>query len=282
MGKSNFTYQRVGDSKVDLAMQQVSAGFARVDQPNPLNVVQVNKPAYQATGSEDVIVVNQSGRVTLPTPLSGWTVTIVQGAKAQTVSITTVSPSVAFDGDTPGVVTLTEPFASAQVTTDGVAYYVVGGSASGPVIPPIPPFPPIPPQPVLPPGPPVTAGSLQFPFSFGTQNTIISTSDGVEHVAQQYQFPGNKMAPGLLAFVGAAQGSSTSGTGTLRVYIGGTDSVVDGTLIATFTATTTGFTQTEQALFFLNPGTLAYLKVTLQSSGAGQKTTFKNGSATIR
>lgn len=281
MAKSNYTYQRVGDAKIDQAMQLVSSAFARVDQPTPLVVVQVDKATYSAVGNEDVIVVNRSGRVTLPSPTAGWVVTIVQGAKAQTVSITTVSASVAFDGDIPGVVTLTEPFASARVVTDGKAYYVVGGSAAGPVIPPIPPFPPIPPQPVPPPGPPVVASS-QFPFSFGTQSTIISASDGAEHVAQQYQFPGDRMPNGLLAFVGAAQGASTAGTGTLRVYIGGTDGGVDGTLIATFTATTTGFTQTEQALFFLNPGTLAYLKVTLQSSGAGQKTTFKNGSATIR
>lgn len=282
MAKSNFTYQRTGNHAVDLAMQLVNTAFQRVDQPVPLNVVQVNSATYQATGSEDVIVVNRSGRVSLPTPITGWRFTVVQGGAAKTVSITTVSPDVAFDGDTPGVVTLTEPYASAEIVTDGVAYYVVGGSAAGPVIPPIPPFPPIPPQPVPPPGPPQTVGSLQFPFSFGTQNTIISASDGAEHVAQQYQFPGDKMPLGLLSFVGAAQGQSTSGTGTLRIYVGGTDGGVDGTLVATFTAPTTGFTQTEQAIFFLNPGILAYLKITLQSSGAGQKTTFKNGSATIR
>ena len=277
MAKSNFVYQRVGDHAIDLAMQQVQSAFRLVDQRTPLNVVQVNQATYTAGGTEDVIVVNRSGRVMLPTPVSGWTVTIVQGAKAQTVSITTVSASVAFDGDTPGMVTLTEPSASAQVTTDGVAYYVVGGSAAGPVIPPIPPFPPI-----VPPGPPVAASAMQFPFSFGVQNTIISSSDGAEHVSQQYQFPGDQLPPGLLAFVGACQGTDTAGTGTLRVRVGGTDGGVDGTVVATFTASTTGFTQSEVALFFTNPGILTYLKITLQSSGAGQKTTFKNGSATIR
>lgn len=282
MAKSNFTYQRVGDAKIDLALQNVSSAFARVDQATPLVVVQVDKSTYAAVGNEDVIVVNRSGRVTLPTPTTGWVVTVVQGAKAQTVSITTASASVAFDGDTPGVVTLTEPFASARVLTDGKAYYVVGGSAAGPVIPPIPPFPPISPQPVPPPGPPVVAATMQFPFSFGTQNTIISQTDGDEHVAQQYQFPGDRLPNGLLAFVGAAQGQSTAGTGTLNVRLGGTDGGVDGAVIASFDATTTGFTQSEQALFFLNPGILAYLKITLQSSGAGQETTFKNGSATIR
>ncbi len=282
MGKSGFTYQRVGNGPVDLAMQQVSTAFARLDQAEPLNVVQVDKPAYAATGSEDVIVVNRSGRVTLPTPVTGWTVTIVAGAKAQTVSITTASPSVPLDGDTPGVVTLSAPFDSARIVTDGASYYVVGGSVV-PVIPPIPPFPPIPP--VIPPGPPMpplATSSMQFGFSFGVQNVLTSTNDGVEHVSQQYQFPGDNLAAGLLAFVGAAQGSSTSGTGTLRVRVGGTDGGVDGTVIATLTVTTAGFTQTEQALFFSNPGTLAYIKITLQSSGAGQKTTFKNGSATIR
>ena len=282
MSKSNFTYQRVGNGPVDLAMQQVQAAFQRLDQATPLNVVQVNATTYTAMGNEDIIVVNQSGRVTLPTPVTGWTVTIVQGARAKTVSITTVAPNVPLDGDAPGVVTLTEPFASAQVTTDGTAYYVVGGSAAGPVIPPIPPFPPIvPPSPD--PGPtPVPAATLQFPFSFGTQNTIISQSDGAEHVSQQYQFPGDQLPPGLLALVGSVQGQSTSGTGTLAIRIGGTDGGVDGTVVATFSALTTGFTQSEQALFFVNPGILTYLKITLQSSGAGQKTTFKNGTAVIR
>jgi hypothetical protein len=265
-------------------MQQVQAAFARVDQRAPLNVVQVNTQGYTALGTEDIIVVNRSGRVTLPTPVAGWTVTVVVGAKAQTVSVTTASPSVALDGDTPGVVTLTEPFASAQVTTDGVAYYVVGGSAAGPVIPPIPPFPPIgPPSPA--PGPtPVPATTAQFPFQFGLQSTLISNSDGNEHVAggAQFNFPGDQLAVGLLALVGACQGSSTSGTGTLRVRVGGTDGGVDGTVVASFTASTTGFTQSEQALFFLNPGILTYLKITLQSSGAGQQTTFKNGVATVR
>jgi hypothetical protein len=283
MGKSNFTYQRTGNQPVDLAMQLVAQAFARVDQTPQLNVVQVNVGTYAANGSEDIIVVNRSGRVSLPSPTTGWTVTIVQGGKAQTVSITTASPSVPFDGDTPGVVTLSEPYSSAQVTTDGAAYYVVGGSAAGPVIPPIPPFPPIPPQPVPPPGPPVPAtATTQWPFQFGLQNTLISTPDGVEHVAEQFPFPGDQLPAGLLALVCACQGQSTSGTGTLRVRVGGTDGGVDGAVVATFTAATSGFTQAEVAQFFSNPGILTYLKVTTQGSGAGQKTTFKNGVATVR
>lgn len=279
--KSDFVYQRVGHQAVDLAMQQVSSAFARLDQHQGLNVVQVNAPTYAAVGNEDVIVVNRSGRVTLPTPVDGWIVTILASSKAQTVSITTVSPTVPFDGDTPGVVTL-GALDSARVVTDGKAYYVVGGSAAAPVIPPIPPFPPVvPPSPAPGPVPPVPAG-LQVSFPFGVQNTLISTSDGIEHVAAQFQFPGDKLPAGLLMFVGSCQGSSTSGTGTLRVYVGGTDSTVDGVLIGSFTASTTGFTQAEQALLFANPGILTYIKFTTQSSGAGQKTTFKNGSATVR
>ncbi len=279
--KSDFTYQRVGHPAVDLAMQQVSSAFARLDQHQGLTVVQVNAPTYAAVGNEDVIVVNRSGRVTLPTPVDGWIVTIVAGTKAQTVSITTVSPTVPFDGDTPGVVTL-GALDSARVVTDGKAYYLVGGSAAAPTIPPIPPFPPVvPPAPAPGPVPPSPPG-MQVSFPFGVQNTLISSNDGLERVQAQFQFPGDQLPPGLLMFVGSCQGSSTSGAGTLRVYVGGTDGLVDGALIASFTASTTGFTQTEQALLFANPGILTYIKFTLRSSGAGQKTTFKNGSATIR
>lgn len=154
MAKANFTYQRVGDAKIDLAMQQVSQAFARVDQADVMIVAEINQAMYSAAGNESLIVANRTCKITLPTPTGLWSVTIVQGSKANSVTVTTASATVALDGSTPGSVTLSEVATSVQIVTDGTAYYVVASPAQEPTPPsPPPPGPPFGP-PVGPPGPP--------------------------------------------------------------------------------------------------------------------------------
>ena len=271
--KANFTYVRVGDPNVDLAMQQVSQAFARLDQSSGLNVVQVNQSTYAAVGNEDEIVVNRTCKVTLPTPTIGWEVTIVQGQQAKSVTITTVSPNVLLDGDSPGTVTLSSPFSTAQIATDGTSYYTIGGSAAAPPIPPIPPFPPLPPIPPSPTPTPPSVTPWVAPVPYGGQNTYTSNTAGTEAWAAECIVDFTTAPPHVTAYLWF-EGEDTGSNGTVRVRIGGS-AYKNITASPGITVTVPNSTMTSQVVAVPMTVALGPQRVTLTTqSTSGQKLTI--------
>jgi hypothetical protein len=73
---------------------------------------------------------------------------------------------------------------------------------------------------------------------------------------------------------------SQSGTATVRLRLGGSDGVVDGTVVATLNATASSFVDANNSSTIANPNGLQRMKLTIQSSAAGQNAQVDRG-ATI-
>ena len=277
--RARFTYSRTGQPTVDRAFDQVGAAFARVDQPELLTVVKVSKLEYRAVGNEDLIVANRSCTIVLPAPSGPWHATIVQGGKAVSVKVTCVSSSVPIDGNAPGSVALDAAYSSASVFTDGTEYYVVGGTAAAPVIPPIPPFPPVVP-PVTPPTPvPVTAPWFA-PVNFG--GALVQDATGTEtwQGEELVDFTGS---PTSLTLYWWFQALSTSGTGTLRIRVGGSAyRALDGVILSAWPETSASMIGRSLQTSIAPLTGIKRVTLSAQSSGAGQKVQIQGMNAQFR
>jgi hypothetical protein len=263
---ANFTYDRTGLPPVDRALDKVALAFRRVDQSTALNVVAINQGGnYQATGLEDLIVVNRPCTIVLPTPTVGWFVRVVMVSKG-VVLITPASPTVALDGSTPGSIDLARPYETAEIASDGTAYYTVGGSAAAPVIPPIPPFPPVvPPGPVPPPATTVTPWFAPVAWS-GTGP--YNSSSGAETWAAE-SIVDFTQAPSLLTAWWWFESLSASGTATFRIRIGGTSQgALNGAVFAVFTETSSTLVPHTGQATGVAPAGMQRVTLSIQSSAA--------------
>ena len=116
---------------------------------------------------------------------------------------------------------------------------------------------------------------------FAPDSDEYASSTGTEEVASQYvvdfaDFTYSELAAKLTASV-----SSVSGTATIRIRIGGTDSVANGYVVAEGTVTTSSPALFLAAGLFTNPGALQFLKITIESSGAGINATMDHSCAFI-
>lgn len=132
-----------------------------------------------------------------------------------------------------------------------------------------------------PPGPTGPAGA-----SGGTQERTVEFDDESEVTGTTFEFADEHVhdfsgLPSSLTAQVAADVASSSGTGTWRIYIGGTSETLDGTLVATITATASGFVQKSASGAFTNPTGVSLIKVFGQASGAAETTSFRNASVTI-
>jgi hypothetical protein len=131
-----------------------------------------------------------------------------------------------------------------------------------------------------PPGPPGPGGSAQLTFNLNPNG--YGKDSGVEEVVDQIETNLGALAASV-TFELVAAVLSQSGTATFRLRLGGSDGVADGTIVATITATTGAFVLKNNSLTIANPTGLQRLKVTIQSSAAGQDAQIDRGaSLTIR
>src|SRR4051812_33230676 len=81
-------------------------------------------------------------------------------------------------------------------------------------------------------------GSAWWSTAIGRGDVLVSVTTGVEVIGLQLQLP-TAFPSFMLNFSGEA--SDTAGTGVLRVRLGGTVGLADGTVSATINVTSTGF-----------------------------------------
>lgn len=131
-----------------------------------------------------------------------------------------------------------------------------------------------------PPGPPGPGGGAQLTFNLNPNGYGDNT--GAETVQDQIDANLGTLG-GSITFELVAAVMSQSGTATFRIRLGGSDGLPDGTIVATITATTGAFTIKNNSSTIANPTGLQRLKVTIQSSGAGQDAQIDRGATlTIR
>lgn len=131
-----------------------------------------------------------------------------------------------------------------------------------------------------PPGPPGPGGGAQLTFNLNPNG--YGDSSGGETV--QDQIDANLGTLGAnITFELVAAVMSASGAATFRLRLGGSDGLPDGTIVATLSATTPAFTMKNNSSTIANPTGLQRLKVTVESSGAGQDAQIDRGATlTIR
>lgn len=131
-----------------------------------------------------------------------------------------------------------------------------------------------------PPGPPGPGGSASWSGSLNPNGYADNT--GAEVVVDHVDVNLGALASNItFELVGSVK--SQSGTATFRLRLGGSDGVADGTIVATITATSASFTQKNGGSPQTNPGGLQRLKITVQSSAAGQDAEMDSGgTVTIR
>lgn len=107
-------------------------------------------------------------------------------------------------------------------------------------------------------------------FSYGDDG--VSNSDGVETCVLPLErgLLFDPFAPSLAAIL-TGLCSSQSGTSIFRVRVGGTHGGVDGNVVSTLEVTSsTARLMSSPPRAFVNPRGLQYVKITVQSSAAGQ------------
>jgi hypothetical protein len=178
---------------------------------------------------------------------------LVLGVSAVTVQILSVN----------GVQQATTTPAPAA-TSGGTTIIVTGGTGSG----------------VGPPGPPGPGGGAQASITFG-DNVWSDDASGTENWVGQREVNMGSL-PGSITVEFVAQVRATSGTATFRLRLGGGDGAADGTVIATITTTSASFVEAVATATFSNPTGLKRLKVTIESSGAGETGEINGVTVTFR
>lgn len=199
---------------------------------------------------EKTIAISVTG--TTPT---GQPFTFVMSATAVTVALLAVN----------GAPVTQSPAGTAAptATAGGTTIIVEGGGGGVPV-----------------PGPPGPAGGAQLTFNLNPNG--YEDLSGAEAV--QDQIEANLAAlGGTIAIELVAACLSQSGTATVRLRLGGSDNVADGTIVATLSPSTPAFVMASNGSSIANPGGLQRLKLTIQSSAAGQDAQVNRGATiTIR
>lgn len=270
-----------GNVDLDRINQAVYEALLAIAPPPSFEALTVAKD-YGARGDEGVIHVDSSAgpvRITLPKPSATMPplvvkqvnfskspratfgpVTVVAAAAAKTIA---GQSSYALDLSGTGAVTF---------TSDGQQHWPGSAAGGNPPVNPAPPAPPPfvpPPRPPVPPVPP-PAATATATFSYGDDG--IEDSSGAEWCALPLQRSMN-LDPfaGSITFALTGNALSQSGTATFRVRVGGTDGGVDGDVVATLTASSpTPGIENSVAVFFANPRGNQFIKITVQSSAAGQ------------
>lgn len=112
---------------------------------------------------------------------------------------------------------------------------------------------------------------------------IMASNLGTEEVVFQWDGADfGALAVGTLTGELACSALSASGTATFRLRVGGTDGGVDGTTIATVTATSSGYLKKNGSGTFTNPTGLNFVKVTAQSSAGAVDARIKGPVVTFR
>ncbi len=131
-----------------------------------------------------------------------------------------------------------------------------------------------------PPGPPGPGGSASLTFNLNPNG--YEDASGAEVVADQIDANLGTLG-GTVTIELVASCLSQIGTATIRLRLGGSDNVADGTVVATLSPSTSSFVLANNASSVANPGGLQRLKLTIQSSAALQNAAVDRGSSiTIR
>lgn len=156
-----------------------------------------------------------------------------------------------------------QPATAAAAATGSTTVIIQGGSSE--------------PGPAGPPGP---AGSAQLTFNLNPNG--YGDNSGAEVVVDQIEANLGALG-GTVTIELVAAALSQSGTAAIRLRLGGSDNVADGTIVATLSPSTSSFVASNNNSTIANPGSLQRLKLTIQSSGAGQDALVqRGGSITIR
>ncbi|MES2339295.1 MAG: hypothetical protein V4537_14470 [Pseudomonadota bacterium] len=130
-----------------------------------------------------------------------------------------------------------------------------------------------------PPGPPGPGGSAQSTISFGDNVWLDDTGDEVWQGQREVNM---SSLPASITVEFVAQVRSTAGAATFRLYLGGGDGTVDGTLIATITSSNPSAEEKVATSTFVNPTGLKRLKVTIESSALGETAEISGVTVTFR
>ena len=271
-----------GDVELDRVNQAVYEALLAIAPPTAFEAVTVSKD-YAARGDEGVIHVDSSAgpvRVTLPRPSTSLPPLLVKQVNFSKSPRATFGPVTVVAADAAKTIAGASSYAldtsgtgSVTFTSDGQQHWPGSSAGGNPPVNPAPPAPPpfVPPVPPVPPAPPpVVLPNLPGTFSYG--NDSLDDATGTEVISLSLQRAIN-LDPygGSIVFTLTGNASSQSGTALFNVRVGGTDGGVDGAIVATLTATspTVGI-DTSVPVFFANPRGKQFVKITVQSSSAGQ------------
>lgn len=111
-----------------------------------------------------------------------------------------------------------------------------------------------------------------------------ASSSATEELITQFTFDFSTLPAGNISAIFAASVRVAGGaTGTFRLYLGGTDGAINGTLLATISTTAAAFeARTVTNASFANPTGVQLLKITGQTSSAGQDARIKGSTVTLR
>ena len=112
-----------------------------------------------------------------------------------------------------------------------------------------------------------------FSTAIGRGDTLSTTTSGVELVGLPFVLP--VVYPSFTIHFGG-QASDTGSNGIFRIRMGGTFGLTDGTEIARFTATTTGFQSYSATPNLITGNTSTLVQMTLQST-PGNTAKFRAG-----
>lgn len=119
-----------------------------------------------------------------------------------------------------------------------------------------------------------TSGGVSlFSTAIGRGDTLTTLTDGVELIGLSFVLP-VVYSSFTINFGGEASDSASDGI--FRVRLGGSYGVTNGTEIARFTATSTGFQPYSSPPFLVTGNTSTLIQMTLQST-VGHKAQFKGG-----
>jgi len=157
-----------------------------------------------------------------------------------------------------------QPAAPAPAPTTGGTTVIIEGGSSVPG----------------PPGPPGPGGSAQLTFNLNPNG--YGDDSGAEVVVDQIDANLGDLGASI-TFELVAAVLSQSGTAVMRLRVGGSDGVADGTIVATINATTSSFVTQNNGSTISNPTGLQRLKLTIESSASGQDAQIdRGGTITIR
>ena len=271
-----------GNVDLDRVNQAVYEALTAIAPPPAFQAVTVAKD-YAARGDEGVIHVDSSAgpvRITLPAPAATMPPLVVKQVNANKSPRATFGPVTVVAANAARTIAGASSYpldtsgtGSVTFTSDGMQHWPGSAAGGNPPVNPAPPAPPpfVPPAPPAPPAPPpVVLPNLPGQFSYG--NDGIDDSSGFEVISLPLQRTIN-LNPygGSIVWTLTGNAKSQSGSAIFNVRVGGTDGGVDGQIVATLTAVSSSASiVTSVPVFFSNPRGNQFVKITVQSSAAGQ------------